>query len=305
MTLLNANLQVVERYGVVVELAALQSPVLQLTSPQIGHQLQGQAATTREPDARPSKVPVLNAAPIRFTPERHLSPPGMAELMQVACRFVYPVPSTAEVLTTLNQRAAYLCQTDNIREIAIYCSILFATERGRSLLFDALRLDLSAELLGFLVDCESLRSVAEEWLPRVMILADELPPQIALGPSGSLCSQFYSLLNVIVAEYVDFSAPHYISMCTSISSVLRQAFRDLGPLQGRVAHNEIGDEAAAAAIAEVVVSTVCRAELDVFEMIIDPLCQHMKNNCGVFDSWAADMRRGLCTQGSQEVGGGL
>ena len=296
--------QVVASYEVNVEQAAPQAPALAShysTAENIlsARQLSCHQAVVIESDVPP--VPVRRASSLPTASNCDVSATEMSALLRVACRFVHPDPSAAEVLATLARQAADISRDSNSRELAILCALLFATKPGRVLLLDTLRLDLSAELLGFLVDCENLRSIAEEWLPRVMIDGDEapLPPLVGVA-ADSLCAEFHSALCSIYAQFVDFSAPHYISMSGSASSVLRQATRDLMFLQDNVARNENGAEAAAAGVAERAMAAIASAEMDVFEMVVDPLRQHMQHFPGLFDTWAAATVRGLRARTSND-----
>lgn len=288
------NPQVVASYAVGAEHAAPQAPGLVSQYSTVANilsarQLSDHQAVVIEPGIPP--VPAYDAG----------SSTEMSTLMRIACRFVHPDPSPAEVLATLGRQATHISRECNSRELATLCALLFATEPGRALIFDTLRLDLSAELLGFLVDCEDLRSIAEEWLPRVMMAGDDAPPPpLEAVATDSLFAQFQSALCGIYAQFVDFSAPHYISISGSTSAVLRQATRDLMFLQDSVARNENGAEAAAAAIAERAIATIACAEMDVFEMIIDPLRRHMIIFPGLFDAWATATVRGLRSRSSAD-----
>ena len=214
-----------------------------------------------------------------------LSSSDMLALMTAAHRFVHPTPSTTEVIATLTRQAAEIGRSSDSRDVAIFCATLFAMEPGRVLLFETLRLDLSAEFLGFLVDCEDLRFIAEEWLSRVV--SDAPLQKVSVSATDCPWSQFYAALHAIEQQYVDLLAPHYISMSGNASCILRQSTRDLGQLLDPAGQDEEGAETAAAAIAERAMVAIAYAEMDVFEMVIDPLRRRMRNVPGLFDSWAA------------------
>lgn len=287
--------------------------------------------TPESPHARPARMSSANAS-LDESPAAVL-----AALTLAASRFIYPAPPVDEIMATLRMPAVDM--RGSSRTLSIVTSLLFATESGRALLYETLRLDLSAEFLGFLVDCEDVRCSAEEWMTHLALggrdsggddaarghedaaeisgtriasvdrgeltgtrvasvdrvetrprtgtaTAEAVPSPAAAAPreADAYFSDLSSSLTSLVARYVEFSAPHYISIGARDSGILLKAARlvaSSSPVGGAVMGGSV--EAAI----EGALTSLSNAELDVFEMIVDPVRCRVAARPEIFDAWAA------------------
>ena len=295
--------------------------------------------TPESPRARPARMSSANAS-LDESPAAVLS-----ALTLAASRFIYPAPPVDEIMATLRTPAVDM---RGRRTLSIVTSLLFATESGRSLLYETLRLDLSAEFLGFLVDCEDVRCSAEEWMTHLALggrdtggddaarghedAAEISGTRIASvdrsevtgtrvasvergetrtrtgtatadavsGPAASApreadvyFSDLSSSLTSLVARYVEFSAPHYISISARDSGVLLKAARlvaSSSPASGAASSSPASGAAAGGSLEaaiESALTSLSNAELDVFEMIVDPVRSRVAARPDIFDAWAA------------------
>ena len=218
--------------------------------------------------------------------ESTAAPVSLSAMSLTISRFVIPPPSVDELLGLLE--APSRCCRESSRAMGLFAAALLSTESGRALLYETLRLDLSAEFLGFLVDCEGLRCAAEEWLTEALGGGSDYG-----GPSSSriidgLFSDFQTRLGQLVARYVEFSAPHYVSLSGADAAALVPAAR----LSAGTQHG-VDDTVE---VVERVLVAIANAEVDVFEMVIDPVRVRMRVRPDLFDTWAAaclrDARRG-------------
>jgi hypothetical protein len=152
-----------------------------------------------------------------------------------------------------------------------------------------LRLDLSAELLGFLVDAEELRGSAEAWLAEVILLEGGSDEETSVRDMKlQLLTSFSVNLNLLVVRYLDFGAPHFVSVGADDVRALLGASRSLAALVQRSTHGGIAAaRTAALGIVEDALVALYNAELEVFEqMVYEPLGWGIGARPDVFDAWA-------------------
>jgi hypothetical protein len=213
-------------------------------------------------------------------------------MLQTALRFVFPSPSSDELLATLRMPAAEIRESS--RATGLLGALLFATDSGRALLYETLRLDLSAEFLGFLVECEDLRLTADDWFPFVAFAGPDASAPLAPDAGQFLLSSISLGLTQLVARYIDFNAPHYVSINSGEAAVLSEAAVLLPTLLNRAGEAEaVG--AAVAAIERVLIA-LANAEIDVFELVADPLRMRLRARPDLFDKWTARVLKDAAPQ---------
>lgn len=261
------------------------------------HTLQSQvshASVQSRPSARSSHsrpTPHTDASAATRRPGREVSqrsrresiaaPVSLPAMSLTISRFVVPPPSVDELLGLLE--APSRCCRESSRAMGLFAAALISTESGRALLYETLRLDLSAEFLGFLMDSEGLRCAAEEWLTEALGGGSDYG-----GPSSSriidgMFSDFQTRLGQLVARYVEFSAPHYVSLSGIDAAALVSAAR----MSAGTQHGVDGT----VEVVERVLVAIANAEVDVFEMVIDPVRVRMRVRPDLFDTWAAAFLR--------------
>ena len=203
--------------------------------------------------------------------------PTIDGLVRVAARFLHPVPTDKDIFRLLKSRATAI--RDSGRATDLLCALLLATNTGRVLLFETLRLDLSAEFLGFIVDSEAYRATADAWLPFVILSDSSEGGEASTLTSARLYSRLRTSLTLLVARYVELGAPHYIAVDPADAAVLLRAMVQLREREA--------DSTAALACVESVLVALANAELRAFEAIIDPVQMRMRTRAELFDAWAA------------------
>lgn len=257
---------------------------------QLGASAAGRAPRVSDPQ------PFASAERATAAPSRLRETASLTSILSAATRFVFsPPPTLDEIMSTLRMRAAVVRRSD--RALRIYGAVLFSTAHGRVLLFDALRLDLSAELLGFLVDAGELRSTAEAWLAEVVLdesIAEETTPMQDV--KSRLLTSFGVNLNLLVVRYLEFGAPHFVSVGINAVRVLLEASRGLAAL----AQRSTGGGAAsndALGFVEAALVAMYNAEVEVFEqMVSEPLEWGVSARPELFDDWAAQTVTALQAQ---------
>lgn len=203
--------------------------------------------------------------------------PTLDGLVCVAARFLHPVPTNEDIFRLLRSRATAI--RDSGRATDLLCALLLATNAGRALLFETLRLDLSAEFLGFIVDSEAYRATADAWLPFVILTDSSDAGEASTATSARLYSRLRTSLTLLVARYVELGAPHYIAVDPADATVLLRAMVQLREREA--------DSTAALVCVESVLVALANAELRAFEAIIDPVQMRMRTRTDLFDAWAA------------------
>lgn len=258
----------------------------------------GGSAAGRLPRVSGSQAFATEAVGAVAAPPSHHIPASIAAIMSASSRLVVsPAPTMDAIITTLRMRASDVCRDD--RALRIYGAALYATPEGRPLLFETLRLDLSAELLGFLIDAEELRGSAEAWLAEVILIDGESDEETPVRDMKlQLLKSFSVNLNLLVVRYLDFGAPHFVSVGADEVRALLGASRSLAALvQGSAQGGVAASRTAALEIVEGALVALYNAELEVFEqMVSEPLEWGIGARPEVFDAWAAQTVSSIQTQ---------
>lgn len=259
------------------------------TLPQ-GRQAAGVAVITATLSISPVGSIVLDERSVAVAVPSILESAALAEMIAVAARFLTPAPTTLELVATLRMPVPSLRQSD--RSLTAFAAMLLATGSGMALLEETLRLSLSAELLGFLVDADDLRRGASELM--VTVPAEDRrcapPPAVAHPPPNArLLSHFIGAFAHFLSRYVAHGAPHYVNVGRTALTLLEaaRALRLRKPTSG-------------AAVEEVrgALRTLANAEVDVFERVVfEPLVWRMRTHPDLFVDWAAGVLRDLEAHG--------
>jgi hypothetical protein len=202
----------------------------------------------------------------------------LASLTHYSSRFVSPAPNAEEIVAVLRSPLADVIQSE--RFLCVFGSLLMATAPGRHLLEDILRRSMCAELLGCIIDGESLRDAAEKW--RMAAVADWDGAE-----ASSTFLQLCTLLSNFVGRYIKFNAPHYINLGLdghALSTALDALYLSRFP-------DHTSD---APGIVFKAMKALERAELVVFERIVfEPLSESMRSQPGIFAALISRMLRSV------------